>query len=253
VAAAALTVVGAGARAAGDEPAPPATPPSGDRSATAGSFLPFTITPIKDSQRAIVSTLGGYDGGRSRMTFEAAGEVRVLGPLTLRGGAAYSQISSELRPVIGAAAQVLRQERHGVDGAVTVNYRAQGFNLVPAVETSVALARRFEQISFYFNAGGGIGLREGERYGDVRLAMLRRVGPRLQVGVDSRLQADLEFESPEPPGEAAMELRAAPVASLCFGRFVVSGYGGVTALRFRSAADKARVGLATGVGAGAVF
>jgi hypothetical protein len=238
---------------AGENDEEPVAPVTGQRSAAAGSFLPFTITPRKDAQRALVTTSGGYDGGRSRLSFESAAEVQVFGPVVFRGGAVYSQTSSELRPVIGMAAQVLRQERHGVDGALTVNYRAQGFNMVPAIETSVALGRRFEQVSLFFNAGGGIGLGDGERYGDVRMAALRRVGSRLHVGLDARLQADLEFESPEPAGEAGLEFRAAPVANLALGRFVLSGYGGVTAITFRSPAERARTGLVTGLGVGAVF
>jgi hypothetical protein len=238
-------------RAAADEIQRP--PVSGSSSAAAGWFLPWTQTPRNDTQAVLVGASGGYDGSRGSAAFEAAVEARVLGPLSLRAGGFYSSASGGLRPVIGGAARVLRQEQHGIDASVAVSYRAEGFNLVPAVESAVLLGRRFGAGSVFLNIVDGIGTADGEQYGSVRLAMLRPVSERLVLGLDARGRFDLERNFPEPAGEPSLDLVAGPVATYALGGYALSAYVGGTTVRYRAAEDKPRTGVATGLGIGRVF
>src|SRR5690348_8668636 len=85
------------------------------QSAGAGAFLPFTLSAAIDKQTALGSAVGGYDGAHKAGVFEAAAEVRLLGPVSLRGGAVYSDPTARLRPSLGARVQALRESRHGID------------------------------------------------------------------------------------------------------------------------------------------
>src|SRR5437660_642468 len=56
-------------------------------SASAGSFLAFTHPAALDTQAAYATGTAGYDSARGSGLYEAAAEVRLWGPLSLRGGA----------------------------------------------------------------------------------------------------------------------------------------------------------------------
>src|SRR5215471_16088460 len=55
-----------------------------------GAFLPFTQAASVETQRAYALGFGGYDSARGTGTFEAATEVRLWGPVALRGGAVFT-------------------------------------------------------------------------------------------------------------------------------------------------------------------
>src|SRR5262245_31236237 len=55
-----------------------------------GLFLPFSLAPRVDTQAALVTTVAGYDGARQAAILQAAAEVHLGGPLSLRAGAVYS-------------------------------------------------------------------------------------------------------------------------------------------------------------------
>jgi hypothetical protein len=238
-------------RAAEDEIQQP--PASGASSAAAGAFLPWTLTPRTDTQRVLVGATGGYDGARASAAFEAAVEARVIGPLSLRAGGFYSSTSGTLRPVIGGSVRLLRQERHGFDAALAVSYRAEGFNLVPAVESALLLGRRFGDTSVILNVVDGIGTEDGEHNGSVRLAVLRPMTERLVLGLDARGRFDLERNFPEPTGEPSFDVVAGPVATYALGGYALSAYVGGTTVRYRAVEDRPRTGVATGLGVGRVF
>ena len=103
-------------------------PPEVTDAVRAGALLPSTLAPQVGATAAHAVGLAGYDGARAAPIMSAIGEVRVWGPFALRGGAEYSSTRKEPRPTIGGRVQLLRQERHGVDGSVSIFYRPEGFN-----------------------------------------------------------------------------------------------------------------------------
>jgi len=218
-----------------------------------GAFLPWTLGPSVSSQRALGFVTGGYDAAWSRGLFEAGAEAVVWGPIALRAGGSYVEAQERVRPWFGAHAQLLRQQRHGVDGALAVQYRAGGFNLVPALESSLALGRHGERSGLFLQATYGVGLQDGERYVDVRVAATRSLGEHALVGVEGRSQVDLEREWPEPAGEPAYDLRVGPFVSYAAGAYVFTGQAGMGAVKFRATGDAPRTGLLGSLGVGRVF
>jgi hypothetical protein len=223
------------------------------KSASAGAFLPFTMSARSDTQRALVYGQGGYGGAARGAIFETMMEAQVLGRLSLRAGGNYTETGGQFRPEVALRVDALRQEQSGVDLAVVGGYEAAGFNTVRAVTARVAVSRAFGDTRLVSNAGVGIGVDEGERYGDFRLAGLQAVGSRLHVGLDSRLRVDLERDASEPAGEPEWELTAGPVASFALGRFVLTASGGATALKFRQGDRSNHVGAVGTLGVGSVF
>jgi hypothetical protein len=234
----------------GDQP--PAQPVAAGRSAASGAFLPWTMGPRSDQQRALVFAQGGYDGAEKGAVFQATAEAQIFGRLALRAGGNYIGPSGTFRPEVGLRIDALRQEKHGVDLAVLGVYEAKGFNTVRAVTARVALSRAFGDTRLVGNIGYGVGLEEGERYGDLRVAALHALTSRFQVGLDSRVRVDLERDNDEPPGEPDWELLAAPLATYSFDRFVVSASAGLSALKLRLIETK-HVGAIATLGFGTVF
>lgn len=151
-----------------------------------GSFAPLTLPARVGSTAAFAWGLSGYDTSRKAGLFDAIAEVRLWGPVALRGGATYSNTSDRLRPNIGARVQVLRQEAHGVDGSVSVFYKPEGFTEAEGeIETTVALAHAFDGLTVAGNLVYGQDPEGNERDGELRLNLFRRRG-RLAYGLDAR-------------------------------------------------------------------
>ncbi len=229
-----------------------ARPASAARTADSGGLAPWSMAARSDRQGGLAHVLGGYDGAKGGVAFESVVEARLLGPLSIRAGGSYVGPNGKMRPIVSAKLDALRQERHGIDLAVSAGYEPHGFNTVPAAGALVAIGRGFGDLYLLGNAGYGLGLEEGEHYGDTRLAALYRVTGNLRLGLDSRFRIDLERDSDEPAGEPDWELLAGPAATVTFGRFAVTGGGGLSAIRMRLENDT-RVGALAYLGFGAVF
>lgn len=231
---------------------PAKRPPAAGEAVGAGAFAPYSMSARSDTQQALGFFQGGYDSARQSAVFQAAAEVRVWGRLSLRGGGTYLGPAGQLRPDVALKVDALRQEVSGVDLAAAVGYEAQGFNLTPAVVARAAVGRTVKGTRLTANVGYAAGTREGERYGDLRLAAVQRVTRDVHLGVDSRFRIDLERDGAEPAGEPEWELNAGPVAALSLGRFVLSAGGGASAVKYRLVGTR-NVGLYGLMGLGAVF
>ena len=173
-----------------------------------GALLPSTLSPRVGATAALAFGFAGYDGARSAPIGSATAEVRVWGPFALRGGAEYSSVRKEARPTIGGRVQLLRQERHGVDGSLSVFYRPEGFTEPEGeIETFVSLGRRFDRISVLGNLVYGQDPEGNERDGEVRFASLYAVGP---LDVRRRLAPALrDRNAEERDGAGGTEVRPA--------------------------------------------
>jgi hypothetical protein len=226
------------ARDDGDEP----LPVSAARSAESGAFLPFTLPASNASQRAYLTMQGGYDVARGGAVFDTAVQANIVGPLSLRGGAAYVGPDGALRPSVALTVQALRQADHGVDLSVYGGYQAQGFNRVPAASLMLSVGRTIGRVSLIGNLGYGYGVEQGEQYGELRLAGLVRALPNLHVGVDLRARVDLERDADEPENEPDWDLVAGPMVTWSVGHFALSASGGLSAIRFRNSDAPPAVG-----------
>jgi len=236
----------AAARAQGTDEAAPRTFATRDSAAT-GAFLPFTVSAAIEKQAALGSAVGGYDGAHGAGVFEAAAEVRVFGPVALRGGAVYSSAADRLRPSLGARVQALRESRHGVDGAVGVAYRPEGFTEPEGeLEAVFSVGSHLGATYLIGNLAYGQDPEGNERDGEVRLAALHPLGP-LLVGGDARARFDLG--SAAAKNEPRLDAVIGPVASYVAGPVSLLVQGGASALKLRGAPTKIGALVLGGVGA----
>src|SRR3954470_10242349 len=150
---------------------PMAPPPEIADAVRDGALLASTLTPRVGGTAALAVGFAGYDRARSAPIGNATAEVRVWGPFALRGGAEYSSARREPRPSIGGRVQLLRQERHGIDGSLSVFYRPEGFTEPEGeIETFVSVGRRFDRIAVLANLVYGQDPEGNERDGEVRFA-----------------------------------------------------------------------------------
>jgi len=247
-----LMVVPAVARAEDDQGVSQAPPPAAKASVAQGAFLPWTMGARSDVQRGLVFMQGGYDGAERGAIYQMVGEAQLFERLSLRAGGSYFGRGDTVRPEVGLRLDVLRQEDQGVDLAVLGVYEAKGFNTVRAATARVAVSRAFGETRLVSNLGYGFGLQDGERYGDFRLAGLRRVTERVTFGLDGRLRIDLERDGDEPAGEPEWEAVAGPLVAYTLDRYVLSATAGYTATKLRLV-NGAHDGVMAALGVGAVF
>src|SRR5689334_608199 len=74
-----------------EEPAKVPYKERASESAKAGMFLPLSMAPRTDSQRAFVKAAGGYDSVRRGALFDSTMDVTLWGPIALRVGVDYGE------------------------------------------------------------------------------------------------------------------------------------------------------------------
>lgn len=231
--------------------------PSGDqaawstaaRSADSGMFLPLTLAPRTDGQRAMVRVLGGYDGARERMQFDAVADVTVWGPLAIRAGAMYGQKQDSFRPTIGLRVQALSQEKYGIDLGFGGFYKPEGFTEAEGeIEVMVLMARRFGRLATFANLVYGQDPEAAERDGELRMGALYAIATPLQAGIDARLRFDLGSEEGKrrAEGGAEYDLSVGPTASYALGPVAAIAQAGLSVY----GTSPARVGAVALLGLG---
>jgi hypothetical protein len=228
-----------------------ARPPEIATAVRAGAILPSTLAAQIGATAGLAVGFAGYDGARSVPIMSAIGEVRVWGPFALRGGVEYSDVRKVARPTIGGRAQFLRQDRHGLDGSISVFYRPEGFNEPEGeIESFVSVGRRFDRISILGNLVYGQDPEGNERDGEVRLASLYAIG-RWTVGVDSRLRFAIGTQkSAMAMTEPKLDVLAGPIAAATVGPVALFAQAGPSVLKV---AGSTSVGIAGLAGVGSVF
>jgi hypothetical protein len=211
------------------------TTPPARRAVADGGLLPFTLTPRVGSTAAVAASYGGYDSARGAVS-ESHAEVQLWGPLAVRGAAELGDTSRRLRPSVGARLQVLSERRHGLDGALSITYRAEGFTEPEGeIEAVVALGRRIGNTLVIANAAYGQDPDGRERDGEVRAALIRpmSMSRRLQLGVDGRWRFDLgtDVARLQASHEPTTDVDVGPVAAIVLGPVVLTAHAGASVVR----------------------
>jgi hypothetical protein len=153
-----------------------------------GAFLPETLSARVTSLRVFGFGSGGYDSSRRGPLIDSAVEAGVWGPFALRFQATYSNDTDKMRPSIAGRVQLLRQEKHGLDGAVTVFFKTEGFTETEGeIETFASVGRRFERVSVVGDLVYGQDPEGNERDGEIHAAVFHRYRW-LMYGLDSRVR-----------------------------------------------------------------
>jgi hypothetical protein len=220
--------------------------------AGAGAFLPNTLTARVGSTASFAFAAGGYDLSRHGALADSAVEVKVWGPAALRAQASLSGDSSRMRPGLGGRVQLLRQAANGVDGSVTVLYKAEGFTEADGeIETVLAVGHRFDRVSLLGNLVYGQDPEGNERDGELRGAAFWSAG-RWVLGVDSRARFAIGAQhGPASTVEPRFDIEGGPTAAAVLGPVAMFAEVGPSA--FRLEGEKTRIGLAAIAGVGAGF
>lgn len=224
------------------------------RSSENGNFLPLTLTPSVATSAAQGAGFGGYDSAKGSAVFESFAEARVIGPIAVRVGAALRDDGEELGPAIGARAQLLSQERHGVMGAVALFYKAEGFTEGEGeIETVLSLGTRVGRTLLLGNLAYGQDPEGRERDGELRAATLVRISRSFQLGLDARGRFDLGSEDSKlrASREPTYDVDAGPVAILALGPVALSGHVGLSVIRRLD--ERAEGGVVALAGVGTAF
>ena len=207
-----------------------------------------------DRQRGFLTLGGGYDSARQAGLATASAGDPGLGPAVAPGGGILQRGRAHLAPRRGSqAGRALARRRTAWTGRCRSRTGPKGFNLKPALEALAAVGRQVGRTTLVANVAFGQGLEEGERYGDVRLAALHRIGRVVHAGLDARARFDLELEFPEPAGEPELELQAGPVLTVPIGRVAVTAYGGLSVVIASARARTASSAPTGGSNVGSVF
>jgi len=216
-----------------------------------GAFSPLTMPARVGSTQAFAWSLGGYDTSRKSAVVDTSVEVRLWGPIALRGGATYSKDTSQMRPHIGARAQLLRQDRHGLDGSLSVFYKAEGFTEGEGeIETLVALGRRFQALSVAANFVYGQDPEGNERDGELRATVFRDQGG-ASFGLDARARFALGAQhGKNATREPTLDVVGGPVGTVTLGPVALFAEAGPSVF---SLGGSTRAGVAAFGGIGSAF
>jgi hypothetical protein len=221
------------------------------RAARAGSFLPLTLAPNVGPATALAAGYGGYDGAKEAGRLESFAEVRVYGPFAFRFGVRSEDVSERVSPSATARVQLLSLANHGIDGGVSLAYKAEGFNeLEGEIELAVAVARSFGRLRLLGNVAYGQDPEGNERDGELRTAALYSLGSRYHLGLDGRARFALgaEHEASEEHEEPRFDLDVGPVLVLAVGPLSLGVHGGLSAIA--RGEDPARFGFIALAGLG---
>jgi len=217
-----------------------------------GDLLPQALTARVGHLQALALGSGGYDSSRRGPLVDSAVEVRLWGALALRAGATYSNESERMRPNVGARAQLLRQEAHGLDGALTVFYKAEGFTESEGeVETIVSIGRRVDKWYLLGNLVYGQDFDGNERDGEVRGAAFYALRRRMTIGVDARTRFAIGAQHGHAAvSEPSFDVAGGPVATVAIGSFAAFAECGPSALRLPGMPTRVGVATLAGIGTG---
>jgi hypothetical protein len=220
--------------------------------ASDGSFLPQTISARIGSTGAFAYGSSGYDSSRHSPLVDSAFEVRVWGPFAIRAQTTYSNDTDKMRPSIAGRVQALRQEKNGIDGALTIFFKTEGFTETEGeIETCASLGRRFERMTVVGNVVYGQDPEGNERDGEIHAAVFHR-RKWLIYGVDSRARFAIGTQHGHAATtEPVIDFLGGPVGIVAAGPISVFAQAGPSA--FQLANSPARFGLAMLAGLGAAY
>jgi hypothetical protein len=216
------------------EEAPPSFESRVPMATRAGQFLPLTLTPNVGPSRASAAGYGGYDTAQKAPRLESFAEVRPYGPFALRFGAQWRDTGQSGSPSISGRVQLLSQASHGIDGAISLAYKAEGFDEPEGeLELVIAVARTFGNWSLLGNVAYGQDPEGAERDGEFRAAALCQLGTLFYLGLDGRGRFDMGSEGAKllEHDEPKYDFDIGPVLNLALGPLAFGVHGGVSGIR----------------------
>lgn len=211
---------------------PPSSDSSVERATRAGAFLPLTLLPNVGATAALGAGYVGYDGARKGARLQSFAEARLYGPLALRVEVQSRRLGDSVSPSAMARLQLLSQAKQGIDGAVALAYKAEGFNEPEGeIELVVAVGGSIDQWRMLANLAYGQDAEASERDGELRTALLRTFATRYTLGLDARGRFDLGSERRKllAKNEPRFDLDAGPAFMVALGPLQLGAHAGLSA------------------------
>jgi hypothetical protein len=214
-----------------------------------GSFLPETLSARVGATKVFSYGSGGYDSSRNGPLIDSAVEAQVWGPFALRFQTTYSNDTDKMRPSIAGRVQLLRQERQGVDGALTVFFKTEGFTETEGeIETFASLGHRFSQVSLIGDLVYGQDPEGNERDGEVHAAAFH-VHKWLMYGIDSRARFAIGTQHGHAATtEPVFDFLAGPIATAATGMGAFFAQVGPSAFELKDGPTHVGVAALAGLG-----
>ena len=214
------------------DPTPPSIESTVERANRAGAFLPLTLFPNVGDTAALGAGYAGYDSARNGARLQSFAEARLYGPLALRVGVQSRRVGESVSPSGMARLQLLSRARQGIDGAVALAYKTEGFNepegeieLVMAFGSSIGRWRTLANLAYGQDPEGA------ERDGELRAALLYTFATRYTLGLDARGRFDLGSERRKllAKNEPRFDLGAGPAFMVAVGPLELGAHAGLAA------------------------
>lgn len=217
-------------------------------SARLGSFLPLSISPATPASD--VRTFGTYDGARKRAVVSVDTMAMFASWFQLQAGARYEQGDGNVRSRVLAQLGLLEDDKQGLDLQLGLGWQERGINDVMAGRALLAIGHELAHTYVMGSATFDLGERN-ERGLALNAAAIHAVRQDLYVGVDSRVQLDLERDADEPMNESTWDLQAGPVVTYAVRSYTVTASTGVATAKPRMASLE--TGMFGTIGLGAAF
>jgi hypothetical protein len=217
-----------------------------------GAFLPETLSARVGAVPVFAYGSGGYDSSRRGPLIDSVIEAHVWGPFALRFQATYSNDTDKMRPSVAGRVQLLRQERQGVDGALTVFFKTEGFTETEGeIETFASIGHRFRQVTLIGDLVYGQDPEGNERDGEIHAAAFHQWG-RVMVGLDTRVRFAIGTQHGHAATtEPVFDFMGGPVATVATGPVALFAQAGPSA--FELANSPSHLGVAALAGLGGAY
>jgi hypothetical protein len=195
----------------GNEEAPLAERPRFAAAAHArqGLMLETLVAPgSRQAGRVTAVVLSGYDGARRGMTVRTFLDANIYGPLDIRAGVSYlpNGVENAAKPHAGLRVRALNQDNHHVDLAFGLFYRLERFTEDEGmVQGLVAVSTRIDKAGLFANLTYGQDPEGDDREGELMFAFLYELLPALQLGLETRVRADLASDDPRRAARKASD------------------------------------------------
>lgn len=192
-------------------------------------FFPLSESAATPPTTVRAQTTGQATSGDSAQGYGVTQQVEVVPVkgLSLRAGAELRNTTHGFTPTAQGKYQFLRQAEHGLNASAGLRYKQVGFQSDGGeAEVFVAAGRRFGRVLATGNvvAGRGVSEREMDIEGHVGVGYL--LGENWLVGLNSRLQAEVEDEGEVGRIGREFELLGGAMAGYTWGPVDLSLLGG---------------------------
>ena len=223
-----------------------------------GHVMPFTTGASISRSVVVAKTYGGYDSAGNSARVRSAAEATVVKFLALRAEYEYGPgTGTNDHVVLGARFGILNQEKHGINGGLSLSYDLKDFRNEGNFIAGLLVGREFGRFGVHANALFGMDGEGDDAAAELRLGGGYRMAPWFHLGLDARGRTTFSSDSKRASAESVdWEVQTGPLASFSVGPVALLAMVGPSFLRITDAGattGHTNSGVLAFGGAGAAF